>query len=225
MAFDREHDASVLQGEGPYRDAVELLATADAQETLQALYREATATPAPEDDAIVRRIEATDDAIRRAAGEMDGIRARLRELAQRRAAIERERDVFRQQGYDRPYGRFDNGSTIGNVLGGILGGVIGGAVLRETLNGGFHREQSPWDSDFGGGLSPGHRRRLDGRRRHLGRRLRYRRVILRASRCPVRAHQRLVTLGTGGNSHGSRSISFRGFVSPVKNTTARSPSV
>jgi hypothetical protein len=36
------------------------------------------------------------------------------------------------------------------VLGGILGGVIGGAVLRDTLNGGFHRQQSPWDSDFGG---------------------------------------------------------------------------
>src|SRR3954470_10032586 len=32
LAFDREHDASVLYGEGPYRDAVELLATADAQE-------------------------------------------------------------------------------------------------------------------------------------------------------------------------------------------------
>ena len=153
-ALDREHDASVLQGEGPYRDAIELLATADAQETLQALYREAMATPAPEDDAIVRRIEATDGAIRRAEREMDGIRARLRDLAQRRAAIERERDVFRQQGYDRPYGRFDNGSTIGNVLGGILGGVIGGAVLRETLNGGFHRQPSPWDSDFGGGVFP-----------------------------------------------------------------------
>src|SRR4051794_29849524 len=40
-ALDREHDASVLQGEGPYRDAIELLATADAQENLQALYREA----------------------------------------------------------------------------------------------------------------------------------------------------------------------------------------
>src|SRR3954470_19383507 len=37
---------------------------ADAQESLQALYREAMATPAPEDDAIVRRIEATDGAVR-----------------------------------------------------------------------------------------------------------------------------------------------------------------
>ena len=151
-ALDREHDVSVLQGEGPYRDATELLATADAQENLQALYREAMATPTPEDDAIVRRIEAADSAIRRAEREMNDIRAKLRDLAQRRAAIEHERDRFRQQGYDRPYGRFDNGSTIGNVLGGILGGVIGGAVLRDTLNGGFHRQPSPWDSDFGGGF-------------------------------------------------------------------------
>ena len=151
-ALDREHDVSVLQGEGPYRDATELLATADAQENLQALYREAMATPTPEDDAIVRRIEAADSAIRRAEREMNDIRAKLLDLAQRRAAIEHERDRFRQQGYDRPYGRFDNGSTIGNVLGGILGGVIGGAVLRDTLNGGFHRQPSPWDSDFGGGF-------------------------------------------------------------------------
>ena len=151
-ALDREHDASVLQGEGPYRDAIELLATADAQENLQALYREAIGTPTPEDDAIVRRIEAADGAIRRAEREMDGLRARLRDLAQRRATIERERDVFRQQGYDQPYGRFDNGSTIGKVLGGILGGVIGSAVLRDTLNGGFNREPGPWDSDFGGGF-------------------------------------------------------------------------
>jgi len=125
---------------------------ADAQESLQALYREAMATPAPEDDAIVRRIEATDGAVRRAEREMDGIRARLRDLAQRRATIERERDVFRQQGYDQPYGRFDNGSTIGKVLGGILGGVIGSAVLRDTLNGGYNRQPGPWDSDFGGGF-------------------------------------------------------------------------
>src|SRR4051812_40537176 len=151
-ALDREHDASVLQGEGPYRDAIELLATADAQENLQALYREAMATPTPEDDAIVRRIEAADGAIRRAEREMDGLRARLREVAQRRATIERERDVFRQQGYDQPYGRFDNGSTIGKVLGGLLGGVIGSAVLRDTLNGGYNRQPGPWDSDFGGGF-------------------------------------------------------------------------
>src|SRR4051812_32744352 len=153
-ALDREHDASVLQGEGPYRDAIELLATADAQESLQALYREAMATPTPEDDAIVRRIEAADGAIRRAEREMDGLRARLREVAQRRATIEREPDVFRQQGYDNPYGRFDNGSVIGSVLGGVLGGMIQGGVLRDVFNGGYHRQPSPWDSDFGGGVFP-----------------------------------------------------------------------
>src|SRR3954454_3550887 len=152
--LDREHDASVLQGEGPYRDAAELLASADAQESLQTLYREAMATPAPEDDAAVRRIEAIDGAVRRAEQEMEAIRRKLRDLAQRRAMVEQERDAFRQQGYDNPYGRFDNGNALGNVLGGILGGVIGGAVLRDTRNGGYHRQPSPWDSYFGGGGFP-----------------------------------------------------------------------
>src|SRR5215212_2293249 len=152
--LDREHDASVLQGEGPYRDAVELLASADAQENLHVLYREAMATPTPEDEAIVRRIEAADSGIRRAEQEADGIRAKMRDLTQRRAAIEHEREAFRQRGYDNPYGRFDNGSVIGSVLGGILGGMIQGSVLRDVFNGGYHRQPSPWDSDFGGGVFP-----------------------------------------------------------------------
>jgi hypothetical protein len=112
------------------------------------------ATPTPEDEAIVRRIEATDGAIRRAEREADGIRAKMRDLAQRRAAIEQERDAFRRQGYDNPYGRFDNGSVIGSVLGGVLGGMIQGGVLRDVFNGGYHRQPSPWDSDFGGGVFP-----------------------------------------------------------------------
>ena len=59
------------------------VASADAQENLHVLYREAMATPTPEDEAIVRRIEATVGAIRRAEREADGIRAKMRDLAQR----------------------------------------------------------------------------------------------------------------------------------------------
>ena len=44
---------------------------------------------------------------------MGAIRREMRELAQRRAAIERERDEFRRRGYDNPYGGFGNEQVLG----------------------------------------------------------------------------------------------------------------
>ena len=76
----------------------------------------------------------------------------LKEIAQRRAMIEREWDEFRHHGYDNPYGTFGNEAVLGNVLGGVLTGAIGGAILGQVLRGGFHHGPSPWDSGFGGGL-------------------------------------------------------------------------
>jgi hypothetical protein len=149
--FDRAHDTSVLQGDMPFREAVELLAEADAQQDLRALYQEALKTPTPRDEAIVRRIEATEIGIGQAEREMGQIRSQLRDLAHRRADIEHQRDQFRRQGYDNPYGSFGNEAVLTNVLGGILGGLIQGAVLGQVLNQGYHRRPSPWDSDFGGG--------------------------------------------------------------------------
>jgi hypothetical protein len=152
--FDRAHDTTVLEGDMPFREAVEMLAQADAQQDLQALYREAVATPTPRDEAIVKRIEALEIGIGRAEQEMGQIRRQMQELVQRRAAIEQQRDHFRQRGYDNPYGGFGNEAVLSNVLGGILGGVIQGAVLGQVLNQGYHRRPGPWDSDFGGGAFP-----------------------------------------------------------------------
>jgi hypothetical protein len=150
-AFDRAHDATALSGDMPFREAIEMLAQADAQQDLRALYQEAVATPTPRDEAIVKRIEALEIGIGRSEGEMGQIRRRLQEVVQRRAAIEQQRDQFRQRGYDSPYGGFGNEAVLANVLGGILGGVIQGAVLGQVLNQGYHRRPGPWDSDFGGG--------------------------------------------------------------------------
>jgi hypothetical protein len=151
-SFDRSYDASVLEGDLPFRDAVELLAEADAREDLRSLLQEALATPDPRDEGIVRRLQENDDrmtlAVRRAA-EAHG---RLKQAAQRRAEVEAVLDDLRHRGYDAPYGQVGNEAVLGNVLGGVLAGSIGGAILREVLRGGFHRGPSPWDSDFGGGL-------------------------------------------------------------------------
>jgi len=150
---DREHDAAVTIGDDPvYRQAVELLATADARQDLHELYREAMRTPSPKDEAIVRRIEATEQAIGAAEQEMGAIRRRMQEIAERRVAIEHERDEFRRRGYDGPRGSFGNEQILGQVLGGVLGGVLSSTVLRDVFRDNYHRSGGPWDSDFGGGF-------------------------------------------------------------------------
>jgi chromosome segregation ATPase len=149
--IDSEHDASVLAGDTPYREAVEVLAAADSRQDLQTLYREAVQTPNPRDEALIRRIEGTETAIGQAEARMGAIRREMRDLVQRRAAIERERDEFRRRGYDNPYGGFGNEQVLANVLGGMLGGILQGAVLRDVLNQGYQQRRGPWDSDFGGG--------------------------------------------------------------------------
>jgi hypothetical protein len=152
--FDRMYDTSVLEGDAPYREAVELLAGADAQQDLQRLYREALTTSSPEDETIVRRIEQTERAIGNAEGKIGGLEHQINELAQRRVAIEHERDEFRRRGYDQPYSTFGNEAVLSSVLGGILGGLLQGTVLRDVLQGGYHRKPGPWDSDFGGSSFP-----------------------------------------------------------------------
>ena len=151
--FDREHDAVFDEdGDMAYREAVELLAAADARQDLRALYQEALQTPTPKDETVLRQIEATEAAIGRAEQQIGTVRRQMRELAQRRAAIERERDEFRRHGYDSPWGQFGNENILGSVLGGILGGMFQGSVLRDTLRDNYRQESGPWDSGFGGGF-------------------------------------------------------------------------
>ncbi len=148
--LDRESATS--SGNMRYREAVELLARADAQQSLRRLMQEAQATATPEDDALIRRIEAAEAQIGGAEGEMGRIRREMHAVVERRAAIERERDEFRRRGYDNPWGTVSNEQVLANVLAGVLGGVVQGAVLRDVLQGGYHRGPSPWDGGFGGGF-------------------------------------------------------------------------
>ena len=148
--LDRESATS--GGSMRYREAVELLARADSQQSLRRLMQNAQATPTPEDDALIRRIEAAEAQIGAAEGEMGRIRREMHAVVERRAAIERERDEFRRRGYDNPWGTVSNEQVLANVLAGVLGGIVQGTVLRDVLQGGYHRGPSPWDGGFGGGF-------------------------------------------------------------------------
>jgi hypothetical protein len=152
--FDRTYDTSVLQDDAAFREAVELLAQADAQKDIRQHYNDTMQTPSSKDEAIIQRIDATATALVQAAKRIVDLKQQARELARRRAAIESERDEFRRRGYDAPHATFNNEAVLSSVLGGILGGLLQGTVLRDVLQGGYHRQPSPWDSDFGGSSFP-----------------------------------------------------------------------
>ena len=64
----------------------------------------------------------------KADGEVAQIRAKIREMAGRRAELEGARDRARSVGYDDPRGTF--GGSGQDVLGQVIGGILGGMVQR-----------------------------------------------------------------------------------------------
>jgi hypothetical protein len=152
LILDRERDAALkTESQGAYAQAIEILAAADGRESISKLYYKATQTMSPQDDAIVRQIEAGDKTIAAADRKRTELIARANVLAQRRSEIEAQRAQFYRRGYDNPMGQFSNEGAISNVLGGILQGVVQGAVLGQVLQGGYSERQRRADSGFGGG--------------------------------------------------------------------------
>jgi len=148
-AFESANSAAAQ--DPAYERAVSLLAEADSRDDLKELLRDAARTRTPDDDKIVRQIEAIEARLAKAEAEVDHIRAEARDLTRRRAAIEQERDHFRGRGYDNPYGGFGNGGMLGSILGGILQGALQGSILRDALKDGYRQRDNPW----GGGSSGG----------------------------------------------------------------------
>lgn len=150
-ALDANHGA-LVSGEAPeVIAALDRVAAALADKDLQTLYAQAFATPTPDDEAIVRRIEEIGKAVAKAEREIAETRATIREAARRRAEIEDARDRFRRSGYDRPGVSFGNEQLLGNVIGGIIGGVLSSPDLWNVLLGGVHDRRRSSGDIFGGG--------------------------------------------------------------------------
>jgi hypothetical protein len=131
-----------------YMDAIEILAQADSREDIRVLYREAADTRTPADDKIIQRIEQLDGKLANRENEVEQTRHQARDMARRRADIERERDHFRQRGYDNPYGGFRDSLVLGQILGGILEGAVQGGILRDALRDHYRQRDNSW----GGGV-------------------------------------------------------------------------
>ncbi len=146
-----ETNTAAAAADPAYEQAIGILAEADSRADVRELYADASRTRTRDDDKAVRQIEGIEQKLAKAEGEIDQIRAETRDLARRRADIERERDHFRKRGYDNPYGGFGNEGILGQILGGILQGAVQGTILRDALRDGYRQRDNPW----GGGQSGG----------------------------------------------------------------------
>ena len=132
------------------RRAVDLLTQALEREDLRQLYREAVSTQSSADDQAVSAISSAQTALQETDGEVAQIRARLREMARRRAELEGARDRARSIGYDDPRVTFGGGQdVIGDVIGGILSGALKGAALDRILRDNYRAPRRHADPDFG----------------------------------------------------------------------------
>lgn len=152
-AIDERRDALVSGVEdAAYREALQTIATADAQDRLETLLEEARRTATPADDAIAGRIGGLNAQIERIDTEIAELRKSARSIAERRLEVERARDRFRKSGYDHPDATFDNDLDLERILGQILGGAVTGSVLWDIMRAGFGLRR-PRGRPRSGGLS------------------------------------------------------------------------
>lgn len=160
-ALDEERNGA-LGTEGPWGMGRVLgdLAASMQREDLRTLLRESLDTPTTEDEQIVRRLQALEDALEKQEKAADEARRATVELARKRAELERSRDEARR--YERQGGGFSNDKLIGDILGGIIGGALSSRELRDALRSGYRQGGSrsslpsrPGGGTFGGDIFGG----------------------------------------------------------------------
>ncbi|WP_206365482.1 hypothetical protein [Siculibacillus lacustris] len=147
--LDASHGA-LIGGDTPQVvEALDQVAETLAHQDLQTLYARAFATPTPDDEKIVRRIEELGNAVAKAEAEVAATRETIRATAAHRAELEDTRERFRTAGWDRPGVSFGNDAVIGNLVGGVVGGLIGNALWSVLASG--VQTHRPSGDIFGGG--------------------------------------------------------------------------
>ena len=112
-----------------------------AQDDMRDLHDKAMQTATPEDEGIVRNLQAIKRSIEAAEQNVEQTRSAILDIERRRAELERSSERFRRRGYQDPFGGFANANVIGDVIGGILRGALRGTDLDRILDEGFRRQR------------------------------------------------------------------------------------
>ncbi|WP_186396208.1 hypothetical protein [Stappia sp. TSB10GB4] len=117
-----------LSGEdSEFRTAEEALLRSLRSEELSTLWQEALATPSPEDERIVRRLQDLDARIALLNSTTEDDQRNLRDLGRRRDELAKVTRQFRQKRYDTWDSTFDDDSLTGVLLGELAKGALSGA--------------------------------------------------------------------------------------------------
>ena len=138
---------------------IDLQASALEKEPLATLYRRARATPPPEDDVLVGRINQLSQKQEQIVGEINSLNTLLQQQQSDLGKLEEVRRRYRDNGYDAYNSRFPGNFSLGVLLGQMLGGLgnpdtVWGEIDRH------HRSSGPpsgWggSGDAGGGFGGG----------------------------------------------------------------------
>ena len=162
----KQHDAQIEAEEVRYRQllqqqtgfndgtdplskqALELQVAALQREEFSELMRKAHATPRPEDDAVVARLQQIQQQQTQIGAEIQSVNQFLQQQQRNMAELEDLRRRYRQNGYDAYNSSFSGDVALGSLLGQLLGGLMNSDMIWQEL-GRHHRSSQP-SGDWGG---------------------------------------------------------------------------
>lgn len=123
-----EEERKYLDGEDEaFKKAREALAASLGAESLQELWQDALATPSPQDEKIVRRLQNIEDQKKSLEFDISKDRSILSDIGRRRAELSRVTREFRRNGYDDWNSTFSDDNLASILLGELVRGAITGA--------------------------------------------------------------------------------------------------
>ena len=134
-----------------YQQAVAYLASGFQREDLRELRQEALATPLPDDDVIIGRLQVRQAEREEIEGIIQDLKASMQQHRQRLHELESLRREFKRQRYDQAGSGFANGALVGMMLENFLKGMLNRDDLLRVLR--QQRRYHPRHSDptFGSG--------------------------------------------------------------------------
>ena len=136
----REDEAKYAEGQDIYfKDAIAALGQSLQSQDLKNLWKEAFATPSPEDERILERIEDANKRIRDIENSVGDDRQRLKQLSKRREELTRITTDFRRHHYDEYGSEFADDAIVGKVLKDFLGGSMSGGDYWRRIERGYQQ--------------------------------------------------------------------------------------
>ena len=161
-----EHQARFASGDDDYtRKAVDFLAAELERDDLAELRRAAQATPFPDDDQIVNRLQQAEQERRRLNFTIENLKQTRAKQQQKLDDLARLQRDFKRQRMDRTGSGFADGNMVAMMLGNFINGMLDREALMDVLeqqqrqqpqrsnpsfgSGGFGRG-TPWGGSHGG---------------------------------------------------------------------------